>query len=63
MVKNIRPQEAKQLLEQGVLFVDVREVEEFDEARIPGAKLIPGSEFAERFREIPKDGPVVVYYN
>ncbi|GAJ13331.1 unnamed protein product, partial [marine sediment metagenome] len=29
-VKNIRPQEAKQLLEQGVLFVDVREVEEFD---------------------------------
>lgn len=60
-VKNIHPQEAKQMLEQGVRFVDVREVEEFDQARIPGAKLIPGSELAQRFHEIPKDEPVVLY--
>ncbi len=60
-IKNITPEEAKELLDQGVLFVDVREVEEFAQVRIPGAKLIPGSEFTVRVQEIPKDQPVVLY--
>jgi rhodanese-related sulfurtransferase len=41
--------------------VDVREAEEFAESRIPGAKLLPLSEFAARVAELPKDEPVVLY--
>ena len=59
--KEIRPQEARKLHEQNTLFVDVREPEEFAQARIVGAQLIPLSEFAGRFGEIPKDQPVVLY--
>ncbi len=59
--KDISPQEAQQLFQQGVLFVDVREVEEFAQARIPNAQLLPLSEFAGRFRELPSDSPVVLY--
>ncbi|MCX7784401.1 MAG: rhodanese-like domain-containing protein, partial [Meiothermus sp.] len=59
--KDINPQEAHKLQEQNVLFVDVREPEEFAQVRIEGAELIPLSEFAGRFSEIPKDKPVVLY--
>ena len=61
MVKNVSPQEAKALLDQGVPFVDVREPEEFAQARIPGASLLPLSEFLARYQELPKDTPVVLY--
>lgn len=59
--KDIQPEAANKLLEQKVLFVDVREPEEFSQVRIAGAKLIPLSEFAERYSELPKDQPVVLY--
>jgi len=59
--KDIPPQEAQKLLEQDVLFVDVREPEEFAQVRIQGAQLIPLSEFAGRYREIPTTRPVVLY--
>lgn len=61
MVKNLTPEEAKTLYDQGVPFVDVREVEEYAQARIPGAKLLPLSEFLARYQELPKDTPVVLY--
>ncbi|WP_448568634.1 rhodanese-like domain-containing protein [Thermus sp.] len=60
-VKNVTPEEAKRLYEEGVPFVDVREVEEYAQARIPGAALLPLSEFMARYGEIPKDRPVVLY--
>ncbi|MCS7058118.1 MAG: rhodanese-like domain-containing protein [Meiothermus sp.] len=59
--KDISPTEARKLQEQNTLFVDVREPEEFAQARIEGARLIPLSEFAARHQEIPKDEPVVLY--
>lgn len=59
--KDITPQQAQKLLKEKVLFVDVREAEEFAESRIPGAKLLPLSEFAARVAELPKDEPVVLY--
>jgi len=59
--KDISPQEAQKLQAQNTLFVDVREPEEFAQMRIAGAKLIPLSEFAGRYQEIPKDQPVVLY--
>jgi len=59
--KDISPQEALKLLEQDTIFVDVREPEEFAQVRIEGAQLIPLSELAGRFQEIPKNQPVVLY--
>jgi rhodanese-related sulfurtransferase len=60
-VKNIAPEEARRLHEAGVPFIDVREVEEYAQARIPGASLLPLSEFMARYGEIPQDRPVVLY--
>ncbi|TFU27042.1 rhodanese-like domain-containing protein [Thermus tengchongensis] len=60
-VKDLSPEEAKKLYDQGVAFIDVREVEEYAQARIPGAGLVPLSEFVARYGEIPKDRPVVLY--
>ncbi|MEZ0347038.1 MAG: rhodanese-like domain-containing protein [Thermus sp.] len=60
-VKDLSPEEAKRLYDQGVPFFDVREVEEYAQARIPGARLLPLSEFMARYQEIPKDQPVVLY--
>ncbi|WP_018467898.1 rhodanese-like domain-containing protein [Calidithermus timidus] len=59
--KDITPQQAQKLLEEQVLFVDVREAEEFADSRIPGAKLVPLSEFAGRAGELSKDEPLVLY--
>jgi rhodanese-related sulfurtransferase len=42
------------------LLVDVREADEFRDARIEGAALIPMSTFAERHSELPKDRPLLV---
>lgn len=41
-------------------FIDVRELEEYEEAHIAGTTLIPLSEFQERFEEIAEDTPVVL---
>jgi rhodanese-related sulfurtransferase len=58
--KDISPQEA-QTMQQNTLLVDVREPEEFAQVRIAGARLIPLSEFAGRYPELPQDQPVVLY--
>ena len=41
--------------------IDVRELDEWQEGRIPGGKLIPMSEFAARVDEIDPAQPVIVY--
>lgn len=53
--------EAKKRIDAGDYLLDVREQNEYDEAHIPGSTLIPLSEFAERYDEVPKDQEVVVY--
>jgi rhodanese-related sulfurtransferase len=40
--------------------IDVRRPEEFDTARVPGARLIPLQELVERIDEVPTDGTVYV---
>jgi rhodanese-related sulfurtransferase len=42
------------------LLVDVREMNEFEEVRAPGAVLVPMSTFAARAGELPKDRPLMV---
>ncbi|RIH88773.1 Inner membrane protein YgaP [Calidithermus terrae] len=59
-VPEVGPQEAQEMIARGALLIDVRERNEFAEARIPGARLIPLSEFMTRFTEIPQDVPVVM---
>jgi rhodanese-related sulfurtransferase len=42
------------------LLVDVRERDEFETIRVPGAFLLPISEFAARIGELPTDRPLLV---
>jgi rhodanese-related sulfurtransferase len=42
------------------LLVDVREMNEFEEVRAPGAVLVPMSSFAARASELPKDRPLLL---
>ncbi|MHB8295554.1 MAG: rhodanese-like domain-containing protein [Acidimicrobiales bacterium] len=46
--------------QQGATVIDVREPDEYVRAHVPGAKLIPLSEFNERYQEVPSDGTVYI---
>jgi hypothetical protein len=41
--------------------VDVRTQASYDKSHLPGARSLPLEEFPERFVEIPRDIPVVLY--
>lgn len=56
----ISPREAHQRVADGALLLDVREQQEYDEERIPGAQLLPLSELMARYEdELPKDREIV----
>lgn len=42
------------------LLVDVREADEFAAERVDGAVLLPISQFVARFRELPRDRPLLM---
>jgi len=42
------------------LLLDVREPNEFDVVRAPGAALLPTSQFMARYTELPSDRPLLV---
>jgi rhodanese-related sulfurtransferase len=46
--------------QNGAFILDVRQPEEWNEAHIPGATLIPLGELENRLNEVPKDQEVVV---
>ena len=52
--------ELARVRESGIVLVDVREPDEYERARVPGAKLIPLAEVPERVEEIPDDQRVYV---
>lgn len=61
-VPEIDVHEAKRRVEAGDRFIDVREPDEYQEARIVGADLVPLSEFMDRYREeLEADRAVVVH--
>jgi rhodanese-related sulfurtransferase len=60
-VKNISPEQAKVMYDKKVKFIDVRELDENETARIPDTKLIPMSEMQNRWNEISKDEDIVIY--
>lgn len=59
--KQIHVSDVRELHEAGALFVDVREVKEFENGHLKAAVNIPLSELRERLDEIPKDRPVYVH--
>ena len=62
MINECTVLDLKRMLDNGeeIVLIDVREQEEFEIAHING-KLIPLSEFQERWNEIPKEGKVIVH--
>ena len=61
--QNIDAAKAKELIDsdKNLQIIDVREEYEFAEGYIPGAKLIPISQFTSRMSEIDINKPVLVY--
>ncbi len=57
------PDRAKRLLDSGetLLFIDLREPEEFKRERLPGARSVPLRELNAQHEKIPKTGRVVLY--
>ena len=41
--------------------LDVRQPSEYEQTRIPGARLIPLPDLAERIKELDPEKPVIVY--
>lgn len=48
------------LIQGGAPLLDVRDGEERDRARVAGSLWIPISELADRWRELPREGTLVV---
>ena len=59
-VPEIDVHELARLREQGATLLDVRNPDEWLEARVPGVPLIPLPELAERTDEVPAGDPLYV---
>ena len=61
--QNITSIQAKALLARNsrVVLLDVRTPEEYQQAHLRGALLIPVGDLGKRVREVPRDRPVLVY--
>jgi len=59
-VPEIDVEQLARLVEDGALVVDVRNPDEYVEAHVPGAELIPLGEVPDRTGEIPTDRAVYV---
>lgn len=62
-VEFVAQEQVKKLVDIGedVVFIDLRSAEEFAKGRLPGAKSIPVEALAQRWKEIPTSGRVVLY--
>ena len=61
--RGITSRDAKLMLEKNknIYLLDVRTPQEYSQARLPGAVLIPIGELERRINEVPKNKPVLVY--
>ena len=59
--KQVNVDKVRKLVEDNAYIVDVREVREFENGHIKGAKNIPLSQLRDRINEIPKDVPVYLH--
>lgn len=59
--KQVDVDKVRGLVENNAYIIDVREIKEFENGHIKGAKNIPLSQLRERVNEIPKDVPVYLH--
>jgi rhodanese-related sulfurtransferase len=59
-VPEIDVHELAKLREQGAVLLDVRNLDEWEEARVPGVPLIPLPELTERVDDVPAGDPLYV---
>jgi len=48
----------EEYLAEGVALIDVRQSDEYHEAHVPGARLVPLDELPDRVGELPTDQPL-----
>lgn len=60
-VPSVAPDEVGALVDDGALLFDIREQNEWDEARIPGAAFKPMSEINSWWQDLPRDQTVILY--
>ena len=60
-VAKITTDEAEDLINKGVTFVDVRTEEEFQDGHVPGAINIPVDKLATKLKSLPKNKEYVAY--
>jgi phage shock protein E len=61
--RNITSTQARELMakDKKVVLLDVRTPEEYQQAHLHGAQLIPLGELERRVQEVPRDRPLLVY--
>jgi rhodanese-related sulfurtransferase len=59
-VPEIDVAELVKLRAEGATLIDVREPDEYEEAHVPGAVLVPLATVPDRLDEVPSEGPVYV---
>ena len=58
-VEDYEPRQAQELVASGALLIDVRERNEWDAGRMPGAQLIPMGEIPKRLSDLPRDRTII----
>ncbi len=61
LVRSVKPQVARSMIETGHRILDVRYAEEYEYQHIPGAILIPLHELRDRMDELDPDAQYIVY--
>lgn len=56
-IQEISVDELADLLDRGANLIDVREPHEFDQVRVPGARLVPLATVPDRLDAFASDGP------
>lgn len=62
-VPSVTPIEAVDMIAGGAMLIDVREQDEWDTERIPGATFLPMSQINSWYAGLPKDRSVIVQCN
>jgi rhodanese-related sulfurtransferase len=59
-VPEIGPKAAAESMAAGAVMIDIREADEWEEVRIPGAQFQPLSEINDWFEDLPQDRQVIL---
>lgn len=60
-ISSVPPAEAQRLAENGALFVDVREFNEWEQVRIRGATFLPLSQINDWYESLDRERTVILY--